>query len=113
HVFITLPIMQEQVVMIPINDQYEGIVDSLAEPPSSIKAFPQQKVVKEVLMLRFARNKRSAILDDYVVYLGDNAYDIGPIIDLIIYKKAISSSHSNKWLDAMKDEINSMNHNGV
>ena len=62
---------------------------------------------------RSTRERRSAIPPDYLVYIGEQDYDIGSVTDPITYEEAVSCPQSELWLDAMRDEIQSMRHNGV
>ena len=62
---------------------------------------------------RSTRERRSAIPPDYLVYIGEQDYDIGSVADPITYVEAVSCPKSELWLDAMRDEIQSMRHNGV
>ena len=62
---------------------------------------------------RSTRERRSAIPPDYLVYIGEQDYDIGSVADPITYVEAVSCPQSELWLDAMRDEIQSMRHNGV
>ena len=62
---------------------------------------------------RSTRERRSAIPPDYLVYIGEQDYDIGSVTDPITYEEAVSCPQSELWLDAMRDEILSMRHNGV
>ena len=62
---------------------------------------------------RSTRERRSAIPPDYLVYIGEQDYDIGSVADPITYAEAVSCPQSELWLDAMRDEIQSMRHNGV
>ena len=62
---------------------------------------------------RYIRERRSAIPPDYLVYIGEQDYDIGYVADLMTYAEAVSCPQSELWLDAMRDEIQSMRHNGV
>jgi len=48
-----------------------------------------------------------------VVYLQESENDLSIDNDPVSFSKAINSDNSNKWLDAMKDELKSMAHNGV
>ena len=43
----------------------------------------------------------------------EHDFDISNDLDSITYEEAISSSHSNFWLDEMEDEMKSMASNGV
>jgi hypothetical protein len=62
---------------------------------------------------RSTRPKRSAILDDYVVYLQESDYNIGAENDLESFSQAMSCKESELWYDAMKEEMNSIKNNEV
>ena len=62
---------------------------------------------------RSTRTRKSAIPDDYVVYLGEHDFDIGSVSDPMTYKDAVTYPQSSMWVNAMQDEIASMDHNGV
>ena len=68
---------------------------------------------QEVALRRSQRNRRSAISDDYVVYLQESEYNLGDISDPVTYSQAISCNDSTKWIDAMNDEIESIDYNKV
>jgi hypothetical protein len=59
---------------------------------------------------RSQRARRSAISDDYEVYVSEEIQMEG---DLTSFEEAMRSTHSFKWLDAMEDEIRSMSVNKV
>ena len=59
------------------------------------------------------RTRRSTISNDYEVYFQEHDFYISDDSDIVTYEEAISSSHSNFWLDAMEDEMKSMASNGV
>ena len=63
---------------------------------------------------RSIRERRSAIPDDYVIYLGEYEFDIGIVEDdPINFTQVKQSSNSQKWIDAMNEEMKSMRDNGV
>ena len=63
---------------------------------------------------RSTREKRSALQDDYIVFLTEHEFDIGAVEDdLINYRQALESSKSQEWIDAMNEEIKSMKDNDV
>jgi hypothetical protein len=62
---------------------------------------------------RSTRPKRSAIPDDYVVYLQESDYNIGAENDLESFSQAMSCKESELWYDAMKEEMNSIKSNEV
>jgi hypothetical protein len=59
---------------------------------------------------RSQRARRSAISDDYEVYVREEIQIEG---DLAPFEETMRSAHSSKWLDAMKDEMRSMSVNKV
>ena len=48
-----------------------------------------------------------------VVYLQESEFDLGIDNDPVSFSHAIESNSSIKWLDAMKEELKSMDHNEV
>jgi hypothetical protein len=59
------------------------------------------------------RERKSAISDDYIVYLTEEGCDLGHGDDPISFKQAIMSRNSSQWLEAMNDEMKSMEINEV
>ncbi|GJU60323.1 retrovirus-related pol polyprotein from transposon TNT 1-94 [Tanacetum coccineum] len=60
-----------------------------------------------------ARVRKSAIPDDYIVYLQETDFDIGIDNDPVSFSQAIKSDKSEMWIDAMKEELKSMAQNKV
>ena len=48
-----------------------------------------------------------------MVYLQELENDLGIDKDLVLFSQATRSENSIKWLDAMKEELKFMDHNGV
>ena len=69
---------------------------------------PQQSTLR-----RSQREHRPAISDDYVVYLQESDYNIGTSKDPVSFSQAIGCSDFDKWIDAMNDELKSMDQNKV
>jgi hypothetical protein len=59
---------------------------------------------------RSQRARRSAISDDYEVYVSEEIQMEG---DHISFEEAMRSAHSSKWLEVMEDEMRSMSTNRV
>ena len=58
--------------------------------------------------------KRSAIPNDYNIFLQEHEDDVGLTEeDPINFGQAMHSSNSKNWIDAMKDEMKSMQDNGI
>ena len=63
---------------------------------------------------RSTREMRSAVLDDYIVFLQEYEFDIGAVEDdSINFCQALESSKSQEWIDVMNEEIKSMKDNDV
>ena len=62
---------------------------------------------------RSQRERRPAIIDDYVVYLQESYFDIGIRKDPVSFSQAMESDNSSKWMEDMNEELKSMAHNGV
>ena len=67
----------------------------------------------EIALRRSQRERRSAIPNDYVVYLQESELDIGIDNDPVSFSQAIECNDSIKWVNAMKDELKSMDQNQV
>ena len=48
-----------------------------------------------------------------MVYLQESKYNLGDIDDSVTYLQAISCNNSTKWIDALNDEIKSIDYNKV
>ena len=64
-------------------------------------------------MKRFTRQKRSAISNNYVVFLGKGDYDISHVVVPMTFHNAVSSPQADMWLDSMKDEMGPMAQNEI
>ena len=63
---------------------------------------------------RSTRERKSAISDDYVVFLQEYEVDIGVVEDdPTNLRQAIESSNSQKWIDTMNEAMTSMKDNDV
>ncbi|RLN41918.1 pol polyprotein [Panicum miliaceum] len=86
----------------------ENVVPTNNDEPQQA---PNEPAVEPVR--RSQRERRSAIPQDYEVYMNEDANDIGKADDPSSYKEAMKDENSSKWFDAMKDEIKSMDINKV
>jgi len=69
---------------------------------------------QKVTLRRSQRERRPTISNDYVVYLHETEKNLSiNDNDPISFSQAISCDNSKKSLNARKEEINSMEHNGV
>ncbi|XP_075080360.1 uncharacterized protein LOC107807206 [Nicotiana tabacum] len=58
---------------------------------------------QEVPLRKSQRVRKSAISDNYVVYLQESDFDIGLNKDPVSFSQAIESNESEKWIDAMME----------
>ncbi|RVW26309.1 Retrovirus-related Pol polyprotein from transposon TNT 1-94 [Vitis vinifera] len=126
--FVNIPIITTGHGHIMFNDTIQnvqsiiGIQDTPEIPPAQVMEpiqvhqevtqQPQEPQV-EVPLRRSTRERRSTISDDYVVYLQEHEFDMGLEDDPISVSQVKQSSNSEKWIEAMKDEMKSMKDNGV
>ena len=92
------PVIQEPEDTNVTNDEEE-------EPHQSENNVPSQENLR-----RSSRVRKSAISEDYEVYMSEEIQMEG---DPTTFEEAIRSPHSSKWLEAMEDEIKSMSTNKV
>ena len=90
----------------------EQPLDIIEESINKEVIIEQQESPVVQQLRRSTHERRSAIPDDYEVYLQESEFD-SFIDDPPTYKKALESTESEKWIDAMKEEIDSMAQNEV
>jgi len=75
---------------------------------------PIMEEPQEVTLRRSQRERRPAISNDYVVYLYKTKTNLS-INDnnLVSFSQAIRCDNFEKWLNVMKEKINSIKYNGV
>lgn len=85
------------------------------EPADNAQVTNEQveKEAQEIALRRSERPKRSAISNDYVIYSLENACDLSIDEDPVSFKQAMECSNSEKWFNAMKEELKSMDDNKV
>ena len=95
------------------------IVQDDASAQDNNEVLPQEPIVQtqqpqEMSLRRSTRERRSAMPDDYIIFLQEHEVDVNLAEDdPINLQQALQSSNSHKWIDAMKDEMKSMEDNGV
>jgi hypothetical protein len=81
-------------------------------PPANDHEEPQQENDNEPQPMRTSqRERRSVILNDYVVCMSEDVNDKGKIDDPVSYKEAVKSKILLKWHDTMEEELKSMSSN--
>ncbi|KAJ9538813.1 hypothetical protein OSB04_031546 [Centaurea solstitialis] len=74
---------------------------------------PPEPIHNTEPLRRSTRERRSAIPDDYHVYLTEIEFDLGEDDDPTSFKEAMESPNKDKWLKAMEEELTSMSNNEV
>nr|KYP41883.1 Retrovirus-related Pol polyprotein from transposon TNT 1-94 [Cajanus cajan] len=96
-----------------------GVIIEIIPTQDNIEVLPQIHIEQaqkpqEVPLRRSTRERRSEIPDDYIVFLQEHEDGIGLTKDdPINFCQAMPNSNSQKWIDAMKDEIKSIQDNDV
>ena len=126
-------VFEEEHVEIPLisfdNDQVQASIpdivqeaipnqDNVVDPLSQVQQIvPEEQTLQPqepMPLRRSTRERRSAISDDYVVFLQEHEVDIGVVEDdPINFRQAIESSNSQKWIDATNEEMKSVKDNDV
>jgi hypothetical protein len=75
---------------------------------------PPQEPQEAMHLRRSIRERKSAISNDYIVFLQENEFNIGMMEDdSVTLRQALESVNSHKWTKAMDEEIKSMYDNKV
>ena len=71
----------------------------------------RKNLTHQIALNKHVRVRRSTISDDYEVYLQESNSDCGIDNDPVLFSQDINSDKSNKWINAMKEELKSMTQN--
>lgn len=107
---VPLPIALPNVVIPTIVEQHDVMEQQTNNQPHN-KIVTNEEIVEqpqEIALRRSQRERRSAISNDYVVYLQESEFDIGIIKDPISFSQAMESDNYTKWIEAMNGELKSM-----
>jgi hypothetical protein len=116
RVQVPVPMASKEIVVPIIDEQLDNIEQQINEPPLHNEVVTNEPIVdgpQEVVLRRSQRDRRSAISDDYVVYLQESDFDIGTCKDPVSFSQAIESNDSAKWINVVNDELKSMDQNEV
>jgi hypothetical protein len=109
-----IPMAATPIVGSPMTEVDEDLEPVFQEPITNHEEEQQEPPVQDVPHNEPPRRsqmaKRSAISDDYEVYVSKEIQIEG---DPTSFEEAMRSAYSSKWLDAMEDEIRSMSINKV
>ncbi|KAA0048520.1 Retrovirus-related Pol polyprotein from transposon TNT 1-94 [Cucumis melo var. makuwa] len=103
----------ENKVVDSVNNPQEQQINGQTPHDDVITNEPVTEGPQEIELRRSVRSRRSAISDDYVIYLHESEFDLSIDNDPVSFSQAIKGDNSAKWLDAMKEELKSMNDNEV
>ncbi|KAL0410471.1 UNVERIFIED_CONTAM: Retrovirus-related Pol polyprotein from transposon TNT 1-94 [Sesamum latifolium] len=92
------------------NQEQSPTKDNENAEPSTLNG---QNLDENVEVRKSSRVKKFTISSDYIVYLQESDFDIGPENDPTSFSQAMISENSNLWHDVMKEKIASMDKNQV
>jgi hypothetical protein len=104
------------VVNEPIVNEPPEIEENLEQDNVNIdeEPIPPQEPQETVPLRRSTRERRSAISNDYIVFLQENKFNIGMMEDdSVTLRQALESVNSHKWIKPMDKEIKSMYDNKI
>jgi hypothetical protein len=109
-----VPVAATPIVGSPMAEVDEEVEPIFQEPIANHEEEQQEPPIQDVPHneppRRSQRARRSAISDDYEVYISEKIQMEG---DPTSFEEAMRSAHSSKWLEAMEDEIRSISINKV
>jgi L-rhamnose mutarotase len=107
-----------------VHESASVVNEPIVNEPSEIEENPKQDNVdvkeehippqEAVSLRRSIKERRSAISNDYIVFLQENEFNIGMMEDdSVTLRQALESINSHKWTKVMDEEIKSMYDNKV
>ena len=97
-----MPITLNKIVVSIVFEQPNNIQQQINELSLHTNMVTNEQMVEKpqgVALRRSQRERRSAISDEYVVYLQESNFDIGSITDPISLSQALKSVYSIKWIN--------------
>jgi len=101
---VIVPLQYENTV-VPLQGTYAVHLE--VEPANMVEPENLQPQVPR----RSTKERRSAITNNYIVYLQEHVFDVGLEYGPVFLNEAKFSVHSTKWSNAMKDELKFMKDN--
>ncbi|GJV58830.1 retrovirus-related pol polyprotein from transposon TNT 1-94 [Tanacetum coccineum] len=99
--------------VVPVFQNQEQYLNNEQAPYEENNLPTQTSEPVRIALNKPARVRKSAILDDYIVYLQETDFDIGIDNNLVSFSQAIKSDKSEMWIDTVKEELKSMAQNIV
>ena len=93
------------------------LINIMLENPPIQEVILEEQIIppqKPILFMRSIRERRSAISDDYIVFLRELEVNIRVMEDdLINFCQAMESLNFQKWIDTMNEEMKFMEDNNI
>nr|XP_027096072.1 uncharacterized protein LOC113715966 [Coffea arabica] len=100
--------------MDPIPEQDHDIINQDNVEEQTVMEKQTLSFQETVTLRRSIRERRNAVLDDYIIFLQEHEDDSGLMEDdPINFRQVMESSNSQKWIDATNEEIKSIKDNDV
>lgn len=115
RVQVPVPITSKDIIVLIVVPPFHNS-DQMTNEASSNEIVTNEPIVEQsqgIALRRSQRQRKSALPNDYVIYLQECDYDVGTTNDPVSYSEAINNVDYDKWIDAMNDELKSMAHNEV
>lgn len=87
----------------PVEDVVEPLVENVMDPYVIVEVAQSDEPIEQIHVRRSVRQMQHAISNDFLVYLSEDACDVGIVIDPKTYLEVITCSQSSMWTDAMHD----------
>ena len=119
---ITAPVVNDVVVSVhndhtdhnvKVNDPKPVVEPHDAPESEIIELLEADNAAPAEALRRSTRERKSALPEDYIVYLQEADFDIGEVSDPVTFNQAINSDQSQNWEAAMVAELESMKVNDV
>jgi hypothetical protein len=98
---------------VPLVNEQEGLKENEVPPAIDHEEEPQQENDDPHPTRRSQRERRCAIPNDYIVYMSEDVNNMGKMDDPVSFKEALKSENSQKWCEAMEEELRSTSSNDV
>ena len=98
---------------IPTIMKNQSIIEQPFHEEQIHKEPPAQNSLEQVNVRKSLRIRKSTISSNYLAYLRESDFDVGPKDDPSSFLQAMSGSNSTLWLKAMQEEMKSMTMNIV
>ena len=113
---VPLPITFKEIAAPTIVESFDNVEQQINDQSLPNEITTNEPIMEETqqsTLKRSQRERKLAISNDYVLYLHESDYDIETSKDPVSFSQAISCNDYDKWIDAMNNELKSMDQTKV